>query len=255
MKKILLVLAAAVSLVSCKKDDDNKKGGIFKGASVQVHDGKAWTWVKISKNDVPEQLAITLENKVLNSLPTTDEGGGHNAHQNNLVLPLHEKAIAVTPYKHVGLDWNPVGHEPEPIYTKSHFDMHFYMISNAERLAATNMQKILSAPDAAYIPEKHMSGAPVPTMGLHWLDVTSPELGGIIPFTQTFIYGSYDAKVIFHEPMITLEFLKNTNNFERSIPQPAKFSQAGYYPTKMKVVKHNGVTDVILEGFVQRAAN
>jgi hypothetical protein len=52
--------------------------------------------------------------------------------------------------------------------------------------------------------------------------------------------------------MITLDFLKNNNSFERSIPVPAKFQKAGYYPTHMRMVKTNGVTEIILEAFVYR---
>lgn len=255
MKKVFLLFALSAALFSCKKDND-KPNEIYKGATVQVHDGKAWTWAKINKSGVPEQLAITLEDKVLNSVPTTAEGsGGHNAHGNNLVLPLHPKAIGATPYKHIGLDWNPVGHEPEHIYTLPHFDFHFYMITEAERMAAVDMGKILAQPAVDYIPAAHAAGAPIPTMGLHWIDTKSPELNPAVKFTQTFIYGSYNSKVIFHEPMITLEFLKTTNNYERAIPQPSKFQQSGYYPTKMRVVKHDGLTEVILDGFVNRQAS
>jgi hypothetical protein len=52
--------------------------------------------------------------------------------------------------------------------------------------------------------------------------------------------------------MITLAFLKATTTFERAIPQPVKFTKAGYYPAKMRVSKHDGVTDIVLDGFVQR---
>ena len=88
-------------------------------------------------------------------------------------------------------------------------------------------------------------------MGAHWIDVTSPEISGA-PFTQTFIYGSFDGRVTFYEPMITLDFLKNNSNFERAIPQPAKVQKSGWYPTKMKVAKHDGLTEVILDGFIYR---
>jgi hypothetical protein len=84
-------------------------------------------------------------------------------------------------------------------------------------------------------------GGGVPMMGAHWVDPTSGEFHGQ-PFGETFIFGSYEGKVTFYEPMITLEFLKNNSNFERSIPQPAKVQKSGYYPTKMRVVKHDGVT-------------
>ena len=89
-------------------------------------------------------------------------------------------------------------------------------------------------------------------MGAHWIDVTSSEFNGK-PFTQTFIYGSYNGKVTFYEPMITLDFIKNNNNFERAIPQPAKVQKSGYYPTKLKIVKHDGVTEIVLDGMVYRA--
>jgi hypothetical protein len=55
--------------------------------------------------------------------------------------------------------------------------------------------------------------------------------------------------------MITLEFLKATTNFERSIPQPAKYQQSGYYPTKMRIQKAAQATNIILEGFVYRTAS
>ena len=55
--------------------------------------------------------------------------------------------------------------------------------------------------------------------------------------------------------MITRDFLQNTNKFERSIPQPAKFEKAGYYPTKMKVEKHGQQVEVTLSDFQQRQAS
>jgi hypothetical protein len=114
--------------------------------------------------------------------------------------------------------------------------------------------KLNAEPPAGYIPANHISGPGVPMMGKHFIDANTPELHGQ-PFTQTFLYGSYDSKVVFMEPMITLAFLKNTTTFERSIPQPTKFQQAGFYPTKMKVSRHDGVTEITLEDFVSRQAS
>jgi hypothetical protein len=154
----------------------------------------------------------------------------------------------------VWLNWNPAGHEPPGIYDLPHFDLHYYMISNEEREAMDNA-KMDILPDAAYFPQTYISPGPgVPKMGNHWLDVTSPELNGQT-FTQTFLMGSYNSQVIFYEPMITKAFLKSTSNFERAIPQPAKYQAAGWYPTKMRTVKHDGVTEIIMEGFVQRQAS
>lgn len=256
MKKIaMFLLAGAVFTSSCKKDND--KGGIFKGPEVQIHEGKAWTWVQIGSHGSPERLGITLNDAALNSVPVGGAEGGSHDHsgENNWVVDFHPKA-GLTPFNHLGLDWNPSGHEPETIYGKPHFDFHFYLIS-PEAVAAippyeVDSLKFKNWPASDYFPANYFNaGGGVPQMGAHWIDLTSPEINGQ-PFTQTFIYGSYDGKVTFYEPMITLEFLKNNSNFVRDIPQPAKVQQSGYYPTKLRVTKHDGVTDIILDGFIYR---
>jgi hypothetical protein len=56
----------------------------------------------------------------------------------------------------------------------------------------------------------------------------------------------------FYEPMITHDFLKNTSDFVRDIPQSAKVQKTGWYPTKMRVKKNNGDTQIVLEQFVYR---
>jgi hypothetical protein len=261
MKRIIFSLAVlATSFTACKKDDNHLDNGIFKGPEVQVHDGKAWTWIKLDQQGKPEQVAIAITDKALNSVPVgvVDEGGGAHDHsdpENMWELKFHQKA-SVTPFKFVALDWNPVGHEPEPIYGKPHFDFHFYMTS-AEEVEAippydVAPEKFDNWPAPEYFPTAYFNGGGgVPQMGAHWVDANSPEFHGET-FTQTFIYGSYDGKVTFYEPMITLDFLKNTGNFERAIPQPAKFQTTGYYPTKLRVIKHDGLTEIILDAFVYR---
>lgn len=253
MKKIFLFVAAATFLVSCQKNEDKEQ--TFKGATVQLHDGKAWSSVKLDRDGKPLQLAVTLTDAALNSLPT--EGSEGHDHNNNLVVPLHPKAVTGTPFKFVGLDWNPAGHPPDNVYTLPHFDFHFYMVTPAEVEATVDFAKMNVQPPADYVPQNYMAVDPVPKMGLHWIDVTSPELDPVNPatFTQTFIFGSNDGKVTFYEPMITLDFLKNSSNYQRNIPQPAKVQKTGYYPTKMRIVKQGSETSVILEGFTLRTAS
>lgn len=255
MKKVFIIAVAATTLFSCKKD--NEKAGYFKGTEVAVHDGKAWSWIRLDKDGAPEQLSVTLNDQVLNSVPVGGETGGGHSHENSVVVPLHEKAVEHSPFKYVGLDWNPSGHDPANVYTLPHFDVHFYLAPKSAVDAAIDMGKMNVHPAADYVPQNYVPGPPVPQMGKHWVDITSPELSQTNPqtFTQTFIYGSYDGKVTFYEPMITLDFLKNTSSFQRSIPQPAKVQQSGYYPTKMRILKHNGETEIILDEFVYRQAS
>lgn len=257
MKKFLVpVLLLATVFTSCKRDNDNVRNNILKGPEVQVHGGKAWTWVHLNNEGKPEQAAITLTDAALNSVPIGNGGSmEHNMMDNMWTVKFHPKAGIE--FNHVGLGWNPNGHEPEHIYTKPHFDFHFYMMT-PEQVAAIPVYeqaptKFDNWPSSAYFPANYFNaGGGVPMMGAHWVDPTSGEFHGQ-PFGETFIFGSYDGKVTFYEPMITLEFLKNNSNFERNIPQPAKVQKSGYYPTKMRVVKHDGLTEIILDGLVYRA--
>ncbi|HEY0679193.1 MAG TPA: hypothetical protein VGD17_12970 [Chitinophagaceae bacterium] len=254
MKKVFLLIAsAAMILASCEKT--NNKGGIFKGPDTKVYHGKAWTWIELDEQDKPLKVAISINDAALNSVAPAsqdDHAGGHS-HDNNIVLQFHPKADA-TPFKHVWLNWNPNGHPPTNIYTLPHFDMHFYMVPSEERETYVDQAKLDAVPAPGYVPANHIGVDPIPAMGMHFVDLTAPELNGA-QFTQTFIFGSYDRNLIFWEPMITLEFLKNTTSFERMLPQPAKFQQSGYYPTKMRIVKENDVTNIILDGFVYRQAS
>ena len=246
MKQILVVLATATFLFSCKKDAN--KDGVFKGTETTVHGGKAWSSVRLDQNGKPQQLTLSLDNNVLNSVPVGAGEPGHDPN-NNFLISLHNKALENTAFQFIMLNWNPNGHEPADVYDLPHFDIHFYMTPSSEVMNYMDMTKLENAPAADYIPANHVPGAPVPMMGKHWVDITSPEFNGQT-FTQTFIYGSYDGKVVFYEPMITLDFLKNTSNFERNIPQPAKFKTAGYYPTKLHVSKHDNVpSEKLLMGF------
>ena len=176
---IFLLMAATIFLVAFNKN----KGGVFKGADVQVHGGKAWSSVTLDKYGAPEQLSLVLNDAVLTNDPIGSGGPGQST-GNNFIIPLHNKASESTSFKFAKLNWN-----------KS----------------------------------------------------------GKAAFTQTLILGSYDSSVIY-EPMITMDF-KNTQSFERAIPQPVRFKTSGYYPTKMKVTKLAGVTEIILAGFELRKAS
>ena len=257
MKKILFTLSAAILLLaSCKKDDHNY-GGIFKSQEKNFQQGKVVTWVQLDKSGKPEKLAITIDAAAMNSLDPGNEGPDEGE-MNSLSIGFPNKA-GVTPFTHALLEWNPHGHEPAGIYDKPHFDFHFYMQSEGERLQippyGVDSSKFLNFPAMDYLPANYFTiPGGVPEMGTHWVDVTSPELHGAL-FTQTFIYGTYDGKVTFYEPMMTKAFIDANSSFERPIPAPAKFKTAGYYPTKMTMSTTQGAVTVTLENFVYRQAS
>ncbi len=254
MKKLFILLSFSTVLFSCDKDDS--KQGTFTSEKATLHGGKVWSAAEIDKDGKPVQLSIVVDDAAMNSVPV-GQPSDHTGHENNLIIPVASQGQQATPFKFIMVNWNSSGHEPDNIYTLPHFDFHFYMTNSNEVMNYIDTNKMdHNLPTAEYLPANYIAPGPgLPTMGKHWIDFTSPELSGQAPFTQTFIYGSYDGKIVFYEPMITLEFLKNNSNYERQIPQPAKYKTAGYYPTKMKLVKKNGATYITLDGFIYRQAS
>jgi len=250
MKKFLILAVAASSFIfACDKDKNKDKE--YKSDEVTLHGGKVWTSAKVDKDGKPLSVSILVNDAALNSVPV-GQPSDHMSPQNNILIPISDKSG--TPFRFAMVNWNSSGHEPDNVYTVPHFDFHFYTSNQADVMNYMDDAKLNAEPPAGYVPANHISGPGVPMMGKHFIDANTPELHGQ-PFTQTFLYGSYDSKVVFMEPMITLAFLKNTTTFERSIPQPTKFQQAGFYPTKMKVSRHDGVTEITLEDFVSRQAS
>ena len=108
---------------------------------------------------------------------------------------------------------------------------------------------------AAFSPQGYVyaKGTEVPTMGGHRVDPKAPELNGR-PFTKTFLYGSYDGKMIHFEPMITRAFLEMKPDFSQAIQVPASYVKSAYYPTRYSI-RYDAVrreVSVALEGMTWR---
>jgi hypothetical protein len=216
---------------------------------VKVGHGRARTYVVLDqKRGTPVEVGVALDENAMNGLPAPmpmPPGGGHE-HYDQYVLQLPVRHG--TPYQFVELDWNPSGHGYP--YEEAHFDFHFYRVSLAERNAIDPtdpswMAKAASFPAAEYIPAGYLSShllagkAPgevsVPRMGLHWLDVASPELPPTSkPFTATYIMGTWDGRVIFDEPMITRAFIMAQREADAGVairvPVAGRSAPAGFYP-------------------------
>jgi hypothetical protein len=123
-----------------------------------------------------------------------------------------------------------------------HFDFHFNMNTPEERETITclgdDTLRVYKTPSPELIPKDYMT-APMTgegRMGCHWFDPNSSEFHGM--FSKTLIYGFYDGKMNFIEPMITKDFLeaKPVTNITAEIKQPQVYPQAGkYYPTSYTV--------------------
>lgn len=235
------------------------------GTPVKVGNGTVRTYVVLdAKNGgAPLEVGVAMSEDALDGLPAPVASSDPmaNMHMNLLELPAQNP----TPYKFVQFDWNPAGHEPAGVYDLPHFDFHFYTVSKDVRASILPTdprfaQKAASFPAPEfrapfYIDAATPAGAPpaavtVPQMGLHWLDVRSPELQGMAghpeafrPFTKTFIYGSWDGQFIFDEPMITRAYIVA----KRDATDPAvrdelvpvstapRYAPAGFYPSAYRI--------------------
>jgi Domain of unknown function (DUF5602) len=234
-----------IQAVAASKD---VKTNVFKGPVVQLADGRARSWIRITHEGVPEEIGVELTDAALMSLP----------HENvPLVLPLHMKAREVTPFDHIGFNYMHEGHFPPGVFDVPHFDVHFYMQSVEERLAIpmvtpATLPLFMLAPPAGYMPATYSPAGPEPQMGLHW----APPPPTFMPFTRVMIYGSYNGALTFIEPMVTVQHLMGAGSTNPYL-QPSKFAEAGYYPTVYNVYKdpQTGNHYITLTNFVYRTAN
>ncbi|HOJ20672.1 MAG TPA: DUF5602 domain-containing protein [Armatimonadota bacterium] len=221
------------------------------GEARRVGQGRARSWVTLDARGRPLALGVEITDQALSGLPS---------HKEEYVLSL-PAGVAVPPFNHTALDWNPHGHIPPQIYDVPHFDFHFYFMSPAERARITakgdDVARVRRAPPADAIPAGYMyaPGGDEPAMGAHWVNPQSPEFHGK-PFTHTLIYGFYDGRMVFVEPMVALSFLQTRPCVTAAIPQPKSYPARGYYPTRYQIrhvtSANGGAIRVSLEGLVLR---
>lgn len=232
------------------------------GTPQKIGNGMVRTYVVLDQKQggAPLEVGVALTEGAMDNLPAPVPGT-MNMHMFLLDMPAQNP----TPYKFVQFDWNPMGHEPAGVYDLPHFDFHFYTVSKEVRASILPSdpqyaQKAANFPAPEYRAPFYIDAATpagitpaqasVPQMGLHWLDVRSPELQGMAgnpagfkPFTKTFIYGSWDGQFIFDEPMITRAYIMEKRSAtdaavrDEIIPVPTaqRYSPAGYYPSAYRI--------------------
>ena len=210
-----------------KSDFRSELPNRFYSPTLKIGAGVARAWVSENKNGDPVAVGVNFSEKSLQNLPSEPT---------EYVLEL-PKNKGKNFYTHVLIDWNPNGHEPEHVYDLPHFDFHFYIIPNEERLAIgpNDFEQFANAPASQYVPPLYLQiPGGVPQMGAHWADLLSPEFHDVA-FTKTYIWGSYDGEFIFWEPMVTRDYLLTHPDDLVEVRQPQAYQQSGYYATKYKV--------------------
>lgn len=264
---LLLAALLLLALTSCNrtelKDDEHQghhhdaaaKTTTRYGRTLPLGGGVARTYVTTGTDGKPIAVGVALSEKALTNLPQ-EHGPVHDGYEHALPFP---EGAGGTPFQVLGLHWNPHGHTPAPIYTRPHFDFHFYMISDEERRAIPGLpenQQDPEPPAPQYLHPDYITGpGGIAAMGSHWVDRMSPELAGAT-FTHTFLMGSYQRKIIFYEPMITREYILSRPQATFPIKQPQAFAQKGHYPTSYRIEYDDKAKEyrISLTDFVLREA-
>lgn len=238
----------------------------------------------------PQTVGLVFPSETLQGLPhdpPTDGLWCYDKDGDGEVDPMHEcaggyedalrlgadfRSEVDSQFDYVLMNWNPMGHMPPGVYDKPHFDVHFYLNENEERLAIRpGPCEVLvhcddyplgkNLPEDRYLhPDFEDLDAVEPAMGNHLVDLTAPEHGGE-PFTHTFIYGIWDGEVTFYEPMVTHEWFSGLVDGSIGgecfpIKQPQAWQQSGWYPTEycMDYRENRDELTASLEEFVYREA-
>jgi hypothetical protein len=202
--------------------------------------------------------------------PATECTGGY---ENQLEFAAAFKRNADTPFTYILANWNPHGHIPVGVYNVPHFDVHFYTGTDAERTAirpgpcpalvnCDDYELGKRLPAAKYLaPDFIDVDAVEPAMGNHLVDPTGPEFNGQ-PFTHTWIYGVWDTKITFFEPMVTHEWFAGlragtTPDGCFDFKLPTNWQESGWFPTKYCLRHRDNRSDltISLENFVHRDAS
>jgi len=255
------------------------------GESYGIGDGEISTFSTVTPSGNPKYVGVKFSDGALTDLPYADafedgdvKGGGKAHGFWSLPFDLSFPDNVPAPFEYAGLGWNPQGHTPENVYTKPHFDIHFYF-NDWDTIDDIGLKDPTTTPPTPYIideddiedgqiPEDYFlleGGAVIPDMGAHLAPEDAPELpdNGGEEWLETLIWGAADVddddayELNFIEPMVTVDYLKNhLHGVQRNaVAQPAAYPQEGYYPTSYEIRDlGNGGYVFALTDFVERQA-
>ena len=166
------------------------------------------------------------------------------AEAKNVSFALSRRAVDMTFFDHIQLDYSTKGHNPGP-YLVPHFDIHFYGVTTEEQNAANCDNQPM--PDTDHLPTPYFipsteidpAGTCVPQMGVHAINPMSPELDPVspTPFEKHLILGYDGGNLTFVEPMVAQSFFRDDKEAIGDIPRPEKLGRSTLWPGKWKIVK------------------
>lgn len=236
-------------------------GRTLLGDEVPVGDGTARMFIDVSAEGTPLALGIVLTEGAMTGLAThmnttsrcwDKSGDGHIAHgeclgdyESRLSMPAGSEELGL-PFRWSTVNWNPEGHVPPAphVWSAAHFDFHFFVTEPevihairpgpcGEFIDCEDFERASKPLPSHLLPQDYIDvGAAVPAMGNHLIDSDDPEIADpSLGFSKTFIYGVYDGRMIFLEPMVSHSYLASQPNACAPVKTPVAYADPGYYPT------------------------
>lgn len=283
---VLAALGGVVLAQACRQARGKELSDMILGAEARLGDGAFSSFARLDREGVPQAIGLVFSAEALNSLPV-DRSDEHRcfdhdgdgaiepdpeclaSHERVIPLPTELSRRADIPFKWVLLNWNPGGHAPLHIYGLPHFDVHYVMEPiekifalmpgpcGEEFIRCDQFERAVRPVPSNYVhPDFQNVGAAVPAMGNHLVDLTGHEFHGSA-FDRTWIFGSYDGRIIFWEEMVTREYLANRPDTCFDIKTPAAVAVAGHYPTRscFRFDEKTNQQMITIEGFVYRESS
>ena len=237
--------------------------GVLVGGRATFGGAEARAWVRTSDgtaSGTPEAVGVTFGGDALAELLASHMPMPGDPVHGMFELPLDLPDVAGLPFDHVTLDWNPAGHEPAGLFDRPHVDVHFYLLTPSERDAISPADpeweaKLAARPEPRYVPPGYVATpGGVPRMGAHWIDTADPTYAPGGAFSEVLIYGFYDGRMGFVEPMLTEAFVGARQGVDEALAVPEAYPAPGHYPTRYtaRYDADRGEYTVALTGLVSR---
>lgn len=284
-----LALVAAPIWAASATDGATGEGAgaaVLQGEPVPVGRGHVTSFAQIAPDGAPQAIGLRFEAAALDELPAArnatsrcfDLNGngaidaGTECEGDTEARIMMPREVAERPdmlFQWAMVNWQPQGHDPAP-WSVPHFDIHFYMIPQAELdqiglgpcdffIDCEAQKRALMPVPPEFVHPDHVSvDVAVGQMGNHLIDSKTPELSDQgVPFTHTWIFGAYDGRIVFQEVMVTHDHLMGRQTGCQQVKQPAAWQVAGWYPTSYCIGydAESDVHQVAMQDFVLRPAS
>ncbi len=236
----LFIVLAVGALFGCKSGTSTPESQTYTGTTTTIGTGTANSWAITDASGNLTSIGVTVSDAALLSLGSMDT-------EYEVPIP---SGLSSPLFKRITLDYATMDAAP---YNKPHLDGHFWMWDlNQSKTIPGGPDTVM--PRMITMPADYMSmGGSEPGMGVHWMDMNTPEASGG-PFRTAFTYGFSKGSMVFMEEMCSVDSLRGHMSYIGTVKRPTMMSGMTMLIPKTYSVTYNAGaknTSIILGGFSQ----